>query len=192
MYCGGLSLWVLSVPRFIRVLLSRSEAESEWFCSSALVLLHLGCSVNVTGLPCAWGMFRNWIHQEKIGSWQKARAEGKWREHRNCFSEIRSCFCGEMVVLVLCWPLHSYNEHYNLTHGGRNHHTSPVQRYDLGLIGGSCCFIMSTQLSDKSLCCCYMNILSCSCTSTVLYIYLSINTTISTAKVQFVDQSLYL
>lgn len=38
--------------------LSCSGAESEWFCSSARMLLHLDCGVEVTGLDSAWGMCR--------------------------------------------------------------------------------------------------------------------------------------
>lgn len=38
--------------------LSCSEAESEWFCSSARELLHLDCGADVTSLAGAWGVCR--------------------------------------------------------------------------------------------------------------------------------------
>lgn len=44
--------------RVYRGSLSRSGAESEWFCSSARVLLHLACGLDVTGPSSAWGLCR--------------------------------------------------------------------------------------------------------------------------------------
>lgn len=71
----AVSVTVIST-RVYRGSLSRSGAESEWFCSWACVLLHLDCGVEVTGLDSAWGMCRKWIQQKnRIMGWSWSRRE---------------------------------------------------------------------------------------------------------------------